>query len=476
MDLINKIDTVSALYKNWSGSEPVSVIPMLSSGSHREYFRLSDGKQTVIGVYDEHRRENIAFLTFTEYFRSAGLPVPELYHADLEKHTYLIQDLGDLTLHQKVLDHPYPWADGSGITDIYKRVIGFLTDFQLSALKESDYSVCIPRPDFDKQSIMWDLYYFKYFCLRLFRVVYDEQALEDDFQLLAEYLSSVRGRFFMYRDFQSRNIMLFDDELYFIDYQGGRRGPLHYDLATLLFQARINMPEEIRLALLDHYLAVINKKIRIKEHDFIPVYYHFVLIRILQALATYGLRGIAGSKDTFLASIPYAIKNLEWLLSSFQFHIDLPELFQALQRLIHSGEIPAIISGNKDELVVQINSFSYKKGIPHDFSGHGGGFVFDCRSLPNPGRKEEFKRFTGLDRPVMDFMRDKKEVASFLDSIQKIIILTVNDYRQRRFNNLMINFGCTGGQHRSVYCAERLKEFLGRKSDCRIVVHHRELI
>jgi aminoglycoside/choline kinase family phosphotransferase len=475
VDRKSKIEYVSALFREWCGSEPLTVVSLPRTASGRDYFRLSAAGTTVIGVYHENIPENKAFLLFTERFRSRGLPVPEMFFRDKDNRAYLLQDLGDLTLHKAVLNHSGPWEQESEIILTYKKVLTFLPTFQLPGLSEEDLAYCVPRPVFDRQAVLWDLNYFKYLCLRLLGVPFDEQALEDDFQVLATCLAAVPGEFFMYRDFQSRNIMLMNGEPWFIDYQGGRRGPLHYDPASLLFQSSVNMPGEIRAGLLDHYLSEIRKKMTINEKDFKPVYHHFVLVRILQNLGAYGLRGMIENKGAFRASIPYALKNLEWLLSEVQFDVDMPELLRALDRLIHNVDIPVAAPVEQDRLTIRIDSFSYKNGIPHDYSGYGGGFVFDCRALPNPGRQEEFRQFTGLDQPVMDFLSGNKEVTVFLDHVKKIILQAVNDYRQRHFSYLSVSFGCTGGQHRSVYCAERLKDYLERKTNSIIIINHRGL-
>jgi len=470
-----KIARLSALFRSRYGTDPDIVIALPFSGSLREYFRLKTGQQSAIGVFNEDIKENKAFVTFTHHFRKHKLNVPEIYMEDLSNHIYLLQDLGNQTLHNFILEQSDPWKEESGVPGIYKSVLEQLTGFQLAGEEDFDYSVCVPRPKFDEQSVLWDLNYFKYYCLRLFKITFDEQLLEDEFKGLAAYLASVNSEYFLYRDFQSRNIMLVGDKQYFIDYQGGRQGPLQYDLATLLFQSRVNMPSQLREEMLHYYLDIIGSKLALEEKKFISEYYHFVLIRILQALAAYGLRGVVENKGTFLASIPFGIRNLQWLLANVEFSVKAPELFRALNELVNSKDISDMTSPDSGNFIISVNSFSYKKGMPKDMSGHGGGFVFDCRALPNPGRIEEFKSQTGLDEPVMKFLGDKKEVSSYLNHIRNIIVLTVNEYRQRNFNHLMISFGCTGGQHRSVYCAERIKEYLSRNFDTEVEINHREL-
>jgi aminoglycoside/choline kinase family phosphotransferase len=470
-----KINRLSALFRTKFNAGPEAITGLPFSGSQREYFRLKTARESAIGVYNEDTRENRAFMTFTHYFWNLQLNVPEVYTVDLDKHVYLLQDLGDLTLHDFVLEQEDPWDEASVVPGIYRNVLEQLTGFQLAGTGDFDYSVCVPRPAFDMQSVLWDLYYFKYYCLKLFGVSFDEQLLEDDFQTLAAYLESVSGGYFLYRDFQSRNIMLVGDKQYFIDYQGGRKGPLQYDLATLLFQSRVNMPPGMREEMLGYYLEAMGSRLPVKKEQFISEYYHFVLARILQALAAYGLRGMVENKGTFLASLPYGISNLQWLLDNVRLTVKVPELTRALEGLVSSTKVSVPVPSDNRQFVVSVNSFSYKKGIPKDMSGHGGGFVFDCRALPNPGRIEEFKSLTGLDEPVKKFLSGKKEVTAYLTHIRKIIVQTVNEYRQRRFTRLMISFGCTGGQHRSVYCAERTREYLERHFDVAVEINHREL-
>ena len=333
---------------------------------------------------------------------------------------------------------------------------------------------CYPRPQFDKQSMMWDLNYFKYYFLKLARIHFDEQALEEDFQTFTDYLLQTDIDYFLYRDFQSRNIMLKDGKPYFIDYQGGRRGALHYDLASLLFDAKADMPDSVRKSLLGFYIITVSKYIKVEPEQFKRYFYGYVLIRIMQAMGSYGFRGFYEKKEHFLQSIPYALNNLASILSTVRFPIKIPALLDALENVIRSKRLQQISTEQK-LLTVTINSFSYKRGIPIDVSGHGGGFVFDCRAIHNPGRYEQYRDLTGKDKKVIEFLDKEAEIRLFMKNVISIVDQSVEKYIKRKFTNLMVSFGCTGGQHRSVYCAEELARHLKNKYRIKLVLRHLEL-
>ena len=280
----------------------------------------------------------------------------------------------------------------------------------------------------------------------------------------------------MYRDFQSRNIMIQNNKLYFIDYQGGRKGALQYDVASLLYDAKANLSKPVRAELLEYYISRLQKEIKINKEEFIKYYYGYVLIRILQAMGAYGFRGIHENKTHFLKSIPYSVNNIKHLLKDDLLPDGLDELKSALNNIIQNQLLNLITTIEEaDKLIVSINSFSYKVGIPGDLSGNGGGFVFDCRSLKNPGRYDEFKSFTGQDKTVIEFLEAQNDVKNFISDSISMIKRSVNNYTERGFNHLMINFGCTGGQHRSVYCAERLAEYLKQTFDVKVKLRHTQL-
>jgi len=469
-------EQLQKLFKDWSHEDALSIIPLAQSGSYRKYFRISGKEKAAIGVYNPDLKENKAFITFTKHFLKRGLNVSQLYAQQLKENIYLIQDLGDTTLFSLIEQEKTNESLSEKVLSYYKDALSHLVKFQIDGGKGLDYSVCYPRNKFDRQSILWDLNYFKYYFLKLAKISFDEQKLEDDYKYFAELLLSAGTNYFMYRDFQSRNILVHNNQLYFIDYQGGRKGSLHYDVASILFQAKVNLSVETRENLLTHYLTELNKRIKIGLKEFKKYYYDYVLIRLLQTLGAYGFRGYFENKSHFLLSIPYALKNLQWLVDKNLISKKLPELNRILNLILADEELKKLESKQKgNKLNVAINSFSYKEGIPKDFSGNGGGFVFDCRALENPGRFPEFKDSTGLDEYVIRFLNEKNDVKDFLNSIYSIVDESVKNYIQRNFKNLMISFGCTGGQHRSVYCTENLAKHLQNSFDISVVVNHTQL-
>jgi len=458
----------------WSGIYPDEIRSLPLSGSVREYYRLKLNDRTVIGVYSENEAENSAFLSFTKHFRDKGLNVPDIHFEDLENNLYLLEDLGDKLLNIEATGRDKTRELPVSLKNLYKKALNHLVRFQIDGFDGLDLSVCVPRASFDKQSVLWDLHYFKYYVLKLFNIPSDEQKLEEEFNLLADHLTSKESNYFLYRDFQTRNILIYKDDLYFVDYQGGRRGPLQYDVASILFEAKTDLPFDLRQELLEHYLAQVSQSITLDTVSFTEDYYHFVFIRIIQAMAAYGLRGYVENKALFLKSYPYAIKNLNWLISNDLLKLEIPEIIKSIDQVIQLRELQDTADDNS-ALQIIIHSFSYKKGMPRDMSGHGGGFVFDCRALPNPGRSEEFKHLTGRDQPVIQFLEQKKEVNDFLENIYSVTGHSVNNYLSRGFNRLMISFGCTGGQHRSVYCADRLARFIRENHRIEPHVIHKEI-
>jgi len=464
------------LFKEWCGDDALEYIPLPQSGSYREYYRIKSEDYTAIGVFNADKKENIAFITFTNHFLANDIKAPQIYKAELDKDIYLIQDLGDVTLHSMVADLPPEKRFSLSYIDLYKQVIDQMPKFQILAAKSLDYSVCYPRDSFDKRSMMWDLSYFKYHFLKLVKIHFDEQLLEDDFNTFTDYLLQADSEYFLYRDFQSRNIMIIDNEPYFIDYQGGRKGALQYDLASLLYDAKAEMPQDVRDFLLDYYIKTVSKYTIIDANKFKEYFYGYTLIRILQAMGAYGFRGLYEKKDLFVQSIPIAVRDLQWLIRNLdkEFLLKVPALINVLEELTVSEELQKIIRP-KNVLTVTINSFSYKKGIPEDKSGNGGGFVFDCRSLVNPAKYEEYRNLTGKDQKVIDFFAKETELKEYINSVYFLISKSIANYQNRSFNSLMVNFGCTGGQHRSVYCTEQLAARIKEKYDVEIVVNHTNL-
>jgi aminoglycoside/choline kinase family phosphotransferase len=443
-------------------------------GSGRRIIRLTAKGISAIGILYGVREENAAFLEFSRHFRKHGLPVPEIYGEDLEHGAYLEQDLGDISLFELLSENRRGPLVAPKVGDAYREAIAILPRFQIEAGRDLNYKLCYPRGSFDRQSIAWDLNYFKYYFLRLAGIPFSEQALEDDFSRLTKFLLGAARDFFLYRDFQSRNIMLPGGRPYFLDYQGGRKGALQYDVASLLYDAKADLPPEFRQQLLDHYLATLRNFVDIKPEAFLQHYYGYVYVRIMQALGAYGFRGFYERKVHFLQSVPYALKNLRWLLHNVRLPVALPTLLEAFHSMLASEKLQRLAT-DADNLVVRIVSFSFHRGLPNDESGNGGGFVFDGRSLPNPGREERFKALTGKDAQVIEYLHQQESVHQFLASAMSLVEASVSNYQQRGFKHLMVAFGCTGGQHRSVYLAEQLARHLRGRPGVEVVVIHREL-
>jgi aminoglycoside/choline kinase family phosphotransferase len=443
-------------------------------GSGRKIVRLAGEKLSAIGILYDVREENVAFLEFSRHFRGHGLPVPEIYAEDLRHGAYLEEDFGDTTLFEFLSKNRAGGNIAPQAVEVYRKVVAVLPRFQIEAGRDLNYKVCYPCASFDRQSIAWDLNYFKYYFLRLAGVPFNEQALEDDFGRLTEFLLSAPSDYFLYRDFQSRNVMLRGVEPFFLDYQGGRKGALQYDIASLLYDAKADLPPELRQQLLDHYLDTLAGFIKLDREAFMRHYYAYVYVRIMQALGAYGFRGFYERKAHFLQSVPYALKNLRWLLHHVKLPIALPTLMDAVKSMLASEKLLSL-AGEAESLIVRIFSFSFHRGLPKDETGHGGGFVFDGRSIPNPGREERFKSLTGKDAPVIDFLNQQESVHQFLAGVLSLVDSSVSNYQQRGFKNLMVSFGCTGGQHRSVYLAEQLAKRLRAKNGVEVVVRHLEL-
>lgn len=465
------------LFEDHFGCTPNAVMGLKGDGSDRSYRRLtSEDGRSAIGVFGPDREENRAFLSFTQSFWSAGLPVPQLYVADEDSGVYLIEDLGDITLFS-ALEEAREIEGGefpASMVTVYREVIGCLPRFQVEGHRVADYSVAYPHAEFDRQSITWDLNYFKYHFLKLAHVPFNEARLERDFETLTDLLLGAGREFFLYRDFQSRNIMLPGGGPRFIDYQGGRRGALQYDVASLLYDAKADIPTAVRDELLEHYLTELERIERVDRGEFMAAFHGFVIIRIAQALGAYGYRGFFERKPRFLRSVPLAARNLAGLLA-VGLPASMPELEAVLGRIAETWGGGSGASQDDSRLTVHIRSFSYRRGYPEDRSGHGGGYVFDCRAIPNPGRQPEFVLLTGLDGAVGDHLAGLPEAMAFLDHTVTLSLVQVEEYRRRGFDYLSVSFGCTGGQHRSVYFAERLAERVRAACpDVRVVLEHRE--
>ncbi|MBO7259706.1 MAG: phosphotransferase [Paludibacteraceae bacterium] len=458
------------LYKAYFGEVPTSIARLSAAGSNRSYYRLTHADKTSIGVIGTSLEENEAFIYTATHFSLMNLSVPRLLAVSDDKMCYLQEDLGDELLFDYIKQ-----GRMTGIFSEYERcmletTIRQLAHVQIKGNEKYDYSYSYPIASFDERSIMWDLNYFKYDFLKATGVDFQEDRLEDDFEHLKQLLlSNEHPMAFMYRDFQSRNVMIKDGKPYFIDFQGGRRGPLQYDVVSFLWQAKANIPNSLRNELLEAYLDELSQLYPIQKETFKESIPLFVLFRTLQVLGAYGFRGYFEHKAHFLQSIPYAMKNLEALLPQVQ--LLFPHLYKVIKDLL-AKEWESVAP--HDTLQVRVCSFSYKKGIPTDLSGNGGGFVFDCRAIHNPGRYAEYKPLTGMDSAVIDFLEENAEITSFLEHVYALVDASVERYLKRGFTDLMISFGCTGGQHRSVYAAQHTAEHIHRKYGVEVHLIHRE--
>jgi aminoglycoside/choline kinase family phosphotransferase len=466
------------LFKAHFGKAPASILQIEGDGSSRAMYRLiGDQYETAVAVVGPDKEENRAFISYSRDFRSVGLPVPEIYGVDEEAGIYLVEDLGETTLFDAIAaarkedSSAFPAA----MVPVYRRIVEILPRFQVEGGKVVDYSVAYPRASFDRQSILWDLSYFKYHFLKLAHVPFNEAKLEKDFRRLTTFLLGADTRHFLYRDFQSRNVMLRDGEPWFIDYQGGRRGALQYDVASLLYDPKAAIPEELREELLEHYLDSLEKYLPVDRERFRQHFRGYVLVRIMQAMGAYGYRGFFERKPRFLQSVPPAVRNIERILETGFVSIELPELRAVLERICASQTLRKMPVEVPPGLTVQVGSFSYKHGYPEDGGGHGGGFVFDCRGLHNPGRYPEYVDLCGCDAPVESFLAEMPETEEFWKHVRGLVDSSVETYRTRGFTSLSAHFGCTGGQHRSVYFAERLAKHIEKRfPDVNVRIAHRE--
>ncbi|HEY0750270.1 MAG TPA: RNase adapter RapZ [Chitinophagaceae bacterium] len=470
------IDSVSKLYAEWSGKEPVDIEVLPQSGSDRRYFRLfNDANETVIATAGANIAENETFIYFSEHFKHKGLNVPEVMYVNEDETIYLQEDLGDVSL-LDVLEQKGYTAE---TYNLFKESLHQLARLQVIGDEDLDYDRCLTNKEFGKQAIMADLLYFKYYFLDALQKPYDKQKLIDDFEALSNYLTHTEYKYFMFRDFQSRNIMVKpDNSVHFIDFQGGMKGAPQYDVASALWQARANLPDDWKEGLLEDYMDSFDTftEESLDREIFKSQYNGYVLIRLLQVLGAYGFRGLFERKAQFLTSIPLALKNLRYFLEETSLGIVVPEFKKVLNICIDDEIIQKFTPVTADidtPLVVSISSFSFRKGLPPDESGNGGGFVFDCRGIDNPGRHDQYKTIHGRDKSVIEYLERQTKMQDFLTSVFDIVDITVEEYIKRGFTSLSVNFGCTGGQHRSVYAADALARHLKNKFHVKVDLCHR---
>ena len=461
-------DTILENFKKFNNSKVKDINILKQSGSYRKYYRLSLENTSILAAYNPDSFENDAFVSFANHFASKGLNVPEIYNYYPEEKIYFLEDLGDKTFYDFMNEN----HDDDLITEKHKKILKHLLKFQTQGIKGLDLSKCYPREEFDKQSIMWDLNYFKHFTLKQAKVNFNEQKIEDDFNKLADFLTKTNTNFFLFRDFKAKNIMLKDNNYYFIDFQGGRKGAIYYDLASILFDSKTTLSQKQILELAKFYFSIISEFIEENEEEFFTLFYHYVLIRLLQTFGTYGFRGLVEKKNHFIDSIPKAIENFKFLLKNKYLTIDLPELKSAMNELVTDSDFTKMFEKFPD-VKIRINSFSFiQNGYPADKENNGGGFVYDCRFLPNPGREEKYKSLTGLDHEVIDYLESIPEVEEFIATTVDSIRKAAQNYQKLGYNNIQINFGCTGGRHRSVYSAEKTAELLKKRYKANIEIKH----
>ena len=464
------MNQLESLFEKYTGEKMNELTALSASGSNRQYFRLKGEDCTCIGVVGTSIDENRAFITMAQHFTEKGLPVPRVLIQSDDQMAYLQEDLGDTLLFDFIAEGRKTGVFCEEEKDLLRKTMRLLPHVQVVGAQGFDFSVCYPQPEFNSRSILWDLNYFKYCFLKATGIEFQENRLEDDFNRFSELLLKNDSATFMYRDFQSRNVMVKAGLPYFIDFQGGRKGPLYYDVASFLWQAKARYSDELREELIGIYLEELKNLLPVDEAEFRRQLKHFVLFRTLQVLGAYGFRGYFEKKPHFLQSIPYALENLKSLLADN--NTPYPYLVQVLTEMCELKQFRDMAM--RKPLVVKVYSFSYKKGIPNDSTGNGGGFVFDCRAVNNPGKYERYAHFTGLDESVIRFLEEDGEILTFLNHARNLVDASVKRYKDRGFTSLMVSFGCTGGQHRSVYSAQKMAEHIHAKFGVEVQLVHRE--
>ena len=458
-----------SLFTEYTGKNNPNIEALPTSGSNRKYYRLQQDEISLIGVNGESIEENSAFIHLARHFHQNGLNVPKVVAVSDDKIFYLQQDLGDSILFDSIKGGRLTGVFSREEKELLHKTISKLAEFQVKGADGLDFNICYPLSEFNRRSVLWDLNYFKYNFLKTTGLEFSEDRLENDFEKIAEVLLKDKSDTFMYRDFQSRNVIIFEGEPYFIDFQGGRKGPVFYDVASFLWQAKANFPSDLRDELILTYITSLMKFQDVDVSEFMENLRQYVLFRTLQVLGAYGFRGYFEKKPHFIQSVPFALNNLSELLEDgFE---EYPYLDSLLRKMVN---LKQFADTQKRELTVRVYSFAYKKGIPNDISGNGGGYVFDCRAINNPGKFERYSGVTGLDEPVIKFLEDDGEMIEFLENIYPLVDKHIKRYIDRGFTDLMISFGCTGGQHRSVYAAQHVAEHISKEFGVKVSLVHRE--
>jgi len=466
-------EAIKQIYVSYAGKECEHIEKIPQSGGDRIYFRIKDGADSYIATYNLNLKENETFIYFAQHFHSKGLPVPKVLTVSADQKIYLQEDLGS----ESLLDVLEKEGKTERVYQLFQKSLKALVQLQVKGSEGLDFSKCLTSKTFGKHAVLTDLLYYKYYFLDTLQYPYDKQALINEFELLSDQLSDSHFNYFMFRDFQSRNIIVKNDEVFFIDFQGGMKGGMPYDVASLLWQAKAELSNEWKERLLNDYIKEAEQVLgeTIDANLFKKQYHGFVLLRLLQVLGAYGFRGLFERKAHFLTSIPLGLRNLKSFLEVYTLDKDTPVFASILKWMVGQevlDRFTPIQATEKTPLVITINSFSYKKGLPSDASENGGGFIFDMRGILNPGRFDDYKKLSGLDKPVQDFLEQKTKMNTFLNSVWDLIDITVENYLTRDFESLQINFGCTGGQHRSVFAAEQTARHLKNKYKVKVVLAH----
>ena len=470
------MEDIKKLFSTCNNSVITAIEPIPQSGGDRNYFRLLTTDGSAIATCSDNVKENEAFIYFSEHFKKFFCPVPNVLAVNDAKTLYIQQDVGDTSL-LNILEKE---GHTDRVFSLFQKSLLALANLQVRGDKDLNYEYCITSTSFGKQAILSDLLYFKYYFLDTLKIAYDKEKLITEFDALSNYLANADHKYFMYRDFQSRNILVKEDAVHFIDYQGGMKGAVQYDVASLLWQAKAELSDEWKTNLLQYYITCLQTIVEktIDRSRFEIEYNGYVLIRLLQVLGAYGFRGLFERKAHFLTSIPLALQNLDWFINNKKIGVDLPE-FERILGLIVKDEIikrfEPVKAGADTALLVKVNSFSFiKSGYPKDETANGGGFVFDCRGILNPGRIEEYKKLTGRDKSVQEYLEQETKMPEFLSSVYNVVDISVEDYINRGFESLVINFGCTGGQHRSVYAADAVARHVRNKYGVKVSLNHIE--
>ena len=467
-----KDELLSLLFHEYTGNSPESLTVMPKSGSDRIYCRMVRGDFSVLGVWNPSRKENDAFTGYAKHFRDIGLRVPGVFRYLPDEMVYLAEDLGDLDLYAWVTERKNVPGSRSALEEMYKNVLRELVRFQFDADKSINYDLAHPRRVFDRSSVMWDLYYFKYMFLKLSGTGFNEQALEEEFVKLADRIENVRVQGFLYRDFQSRNIMIKGGIPWFIDFQGGRKGAPQYDVASLLLDPYVELDRTVHDKLLDYYYSLLEKKISYDRNAFMNDYPVFGIVRLLQALGAYGFRGLYERKPNFTESIPPAVRQLRKLFDEGSLRKYLPEM----GRIIDNLATKWIIAGEslRKKTTIIIESFGFRKGIPETLISEGG-FMFDCRHLTDPYEIENLRSLTGRDKPVIDFLDDQKDIQDMIENSYRMITGSLDSSGIDNIKTLRVCFGCVSGSHRSVYCAEKIASLLKANKTADVFLLHHEI-